>query len=53
MAETLTAGVGMVDITPADSQFLYGYPHVERYRTDVYVSETNAMNIVPNWDKGY
>ena len=22
-------------------------------KTDVYVSETSAMNIEPNWDKGY
>jgi len=22
-------------------------------KTDVYVSETAAMNIEPNWDKGY
>lgn len=26
---------------------------LQTLKTDVYVSETNAMNIVPNWDKGY
>jgi len=36
MPETLTAGAEMIDITPEDSQFLYGYPHVERYSTVVH-----------------
>ncbi len=29
----LTAGSAEFDITPKDSQFLFGYPHVERYST--------------------
>ncbi len=32
----LTAGIGIVEITPEDSQFLFGYPHVERYSTGVH-----------------
>ena len=32
----LLAGAGVVDITPEDSQFLYGYPHVRRYSTGVH-----------------
>ncbi|MCK5737097.1 MAG: neutral/alkaline non-lysosomal ceramidase N-terminal domain-containing protein, partial [Spirochaetaceae bacterium] len=31
----LSAGSAVVDITPVDSQFLFGYPHVERYSTGV------------------
>jgi len=31
----LKAGSAAVDITPEDSQFLFGYPHVERYSTGV------------------
>lgn len=33
---TLKAGSAQVEITPADSQFLLGYPHVERYSTGVH-----------------
>ncbi len=33
---TLKAGSAQVDITPVDSQFLFGYPHVERYSTGVH-----------------
>ena len=36
MNETLFAGAGVADITPTDSQFLCGYPHVERYSTGVH-----------------
>ncbi len=40
MAQTSTsalqAGAAAVEITPADSQFLYGYPHVERISTGVH-----------------
>ena len=32
----LRAGASTVDITPGDSQFLFGYPHVERYSTGVH-----------------
>lgn len=32
----LTAGATAVEITPTDSQFLFGYPHVERYSTGVH-----------------
>jgi len=33
---TLVAGAASVDISPQDSQFLYGYPHVERYSTGIH-----------------
>jgi neutral ceramidase len=33
---SLKAGAAAVDITPLDSQFLYGYPYVERYSTGVH-----------------
>lgn len=33
---TLKAGAAQVDISPKDSQFLLGYPHVERYSTGVH-----------------
>jgi len=36
MSNTLEAGAGAVDISPVDSQFLYGYPHVERYSTGIH-----------------
>ena len=36
MAGKLTGGAAAVEITPKDSQFLYGYPHVERYSTGVH-----------------
>ena len=29
----LVAGAGVVDISPRDTQYLFGYPHVERYST--------------------
>jgi len=32
----IRAGAASVDITPVDSQFLYGYPHVRRYSTGVH-----------------
>jgi len=32
----LVAGAAAVEITPKDSQFLFGYPHVERYSTGVH-----------------
>jgi hypothetical protein len=34
--ETLRAGAAAVDISPKDSQFLAGYPHVERYSTGIH-----------------
>ena len=34
--DTLRAGAAAVDISPRDSQFLYGYPHVERYSTGIH-----------------
>jgi neutral ceramidase len=34
--KTLIAGAGVADITPRDSQYLFGYPHVERYSTGVH-----------------
>ena len=36
MKNRLKAGAAIIDITPADSQFLCGYPHVERYSTGVH-----------------
>jgi len=36
MAERLIAGAATADITPRDSQFLFGYPHVRRYSTGVH-----------------
>jgi neutral ceramidase len=32
----IKAGAAQVDISPVDSQFLYGYPHIERYSTGVH-----------------
>ena len=32
----LKAGAAAIEITPKDSQFLFGYPHVERYSTGVH-----------------
>ncbi|MEY4261314.1 MAG: hypothetical protein RLZZ625_150 [Pseudomonadota bacterium] len=32
---TLQAGSSQVDMSPKDSQFLFGYPHVERYSTGI------------------
>ncbi len=32
----LIAGAGVADITPADSQYLFGYPHVERYSIGIH-----------------
>lgn len=34
--KTLVAGAGVADITPLDSQYLFGYPHVARYSTAVH-----------------
>lgn len=36
MAATIKAGAASTNITPRDSQFLFGYPHVERYSTGVH-----------------
>ncbi len=33
---TLKAGAAQIEITPNDSQFLFGYPHVKRYSTGVH-----------------
>jgi neutral ceramidase len=33
---SLLAGAAEIDITPGDSQFLFGYPHVKRYSTGVH-----------------
>jgi len=35
-AHSLRAGAAEVEITPRDSQFLYGYPYVQRYSTGVH-----------------
>ncbi len=34
--KTLKAGSACDEITPIDSQFLFGYPHVERYSTGIH-----------------
>jgi hypothetical protein len=36
MASPLIAGAAAADVTPVDSQFLFGYPHVRRYSTGVH-----------------
>jgi neutral ceramidase len=36
MAAAFVAGAATADITPDDSQFLFGYPHVRRYSTGVH-----------------
>jgi len=36
MSEKLMSGAAQAKITPIDSQFLFGYPHVERYSTGVH-----------------
>jgi neutral ceramidase len=36
MARSLIAGAAVADITPADRQFLFGYPFVERFSTGVH-----------------
>lgn len=36
MDGSLVAGAGVADVTPVDSQFLFGYPHVKRYSTGVH-----------------
>lgn len=36
MTAPLIAGSAQADVTPTDSQFLFGYPHVERYSTGVH-----------------
>lgn len=33
---TLQSGAAAIDISPRDSQFLFGYPHVERYGTGIH-----------------
>ena len=52
---TLQAGSAQVDISPKDSQFLFGYPHVERYSTGIndpllssalYLSDGKTMTII-------
>ena len=42
MSDTLKAGAAAVEITPKDSQFLCGYPHVERYSTGVHDPLTSS-----------
>ncbi len=36
MAESLVAGAATVDVTPKNSQFLFGYPHIPRMSTGVH-----------------
>lgn len=36
MSQSLVAGAASVDISPKDSLFLFGYPHVKRYSTGIH-----------------
>ncbi len=36
MSNILRAGASQIEITPEDSPFLFGYPHVARYSTGVH-----------------
>jgi len=36
MKKIFKAGAAVVDITPENSQFLFGYPHVQRYSTGIH-----------------
>jgi hypothetical protein len=36
MSSTLKAGAAQTDISPKDSQFLFGYPHIKRYSTGIH-----------------
>lgn len=36
MSAEFVAGAAVADISPRDSQFLYGYPHVRRYSTGIH-----------------
>ncbi|MCF7818031.1 MAG: neutral/alkaline non-lysosomal ceramidase N-terminal domain-containing protein [Kiritimatiellales bacterium] len=36
MSHLLHAGAAQIDISPLDSQFMAGYPHVERYSTGIH-----------------
>lgn len=36
MSNKLKAGAAQIDISPKDSQFLFGYPHVKRYSTGIH-----------------
>ena len=45
MAPVLLAGAAAADITPRDSQFLFGYPHVSRHSTGVH--EMNSLFASP------
>ena len=36
MSGNLKAGAAAIDISPVDSQFLFGYPHVERYSEGIH-----------------
>jgi neutral ceramidase len=36
MSDSFLAGAATVDVTPEESQFLYGYPHVPRWSTGVH-----------------
>lgn len=36
MTKNLKAGAAAIDISPEDSQFLFGYLHVKRYSTGIH-----------------
>jgi hypothetical protein len=49
---TVNVGVAVGDISPADSQFLYGYPHVERYSTGVHDPLQTAAMVIDDGQTG-
>ncbi|MBN2377758.1 MAG: neutral/alkaline non-lysosomal ceramidase N-terminal domain-containing protein [Sedimentisphaerales bacterium] len=50
MSNTFTAGAGQANITPRDSQFLFGYPHVSRYSTGVHDPLFSSALLLSNGD---
>lgn len=48
MTNTLKAGAAIGDITPKDSQFLYGYPYVERMSTGAHDPLTCTALFIDN-----
>jgi len=49
MIHPLLAGAGAVEITPQNSQFLYGYPHVARYSTGVHDPLLASALFLSDW----
>jgi hypothetical protein len=51
MPTNLAAGAAAVEITPQDTQFLFGYPHVERYSTGVHDPLISSALCLSNGEK--